>query len=498
MKDKITRKGARRPGKFSKGAAGDDITNLTKTIQGRPASSHGNNLKLDGRSNAANQVLTDYYRCQANLPQFLPARRSSERPGYFRFGEDTLCYGRIQNGATPAPVGPLHDALQDVKTEATGIRLPFDPGEIVENLRRERYAAHFREEGRGFNDILRKAYYFMRPLLGVSARRRLQRIRLRGWNHISFPAWPVDTTVERIHQKLLALAMRAQGVEKTRFIWFWPEGFRSCAMLTHDVEDARGRDFCPQLMDLDESYGFSSAFQVVPENRYAAPKGFRDNIANRGFEINVHDLRHDGRLYADRAEFLRRAKRINRYAREFGAQGFRSGILYRNADWFGALEFSYDMSLPNVAHLDPQRGGCCTVMPYFIGKIVELPLTATQDYTLFHILGDYSLDLWKEQIALILANHGLIHFLVHPDYVIEQRAQNSYKALLSLLARLRTEGNIWTALPREVARWWRERSQMQLVFKGGQWRVEGSGKERARVAFAELTGDEVAYSLAGY
>ena len=32
------------------------------------------------------------------------------------------------------------------------------------------------------------------------------------------------------------------------------------------------------------------------------------------------------------------------------------------------LDFSFDMSIPNVAHLDPQRGGCCTIMPYFIGN----------------------------------------------------------------------------------------------------------------------------------
>ena len=107
---------------------------------------------------------------------------------------------------------------------------------------------------------------------------------------------------------------------------------------------------------------------MVPENRYPVSKSFLDSITSRGFEVNVHDLKHDGRLYADHEEFLRRAKRINNYAREYGAQGFRSGILYRNADWYGAFEFSYDMSLPNVAHLDPQRGGCCTVMPFFIGE----------------------------------------------------------------------------------------------------------------------------------
>jgi len=376
------------------------------------------------------------------------------------------------------------------------VELSFDPSEVISNLRCERYSAHFRQEGRIVNEVLRKAYYVVRPYLGVSARRYLQKMHLRGWNEIAFPAWPVDTTVDRIHQKLLALQLKAQGLQRIPFIWFWPDGFSSCAIMTHDVESEAGRDFCPELMDLDESYGFRSAFQVVPESRYSVSTAFLESITSRGFELNVHDLKHDGRLYADHAEFLRRAKRINNYARQFEAEGFRSGILYRNADWYEAFDFSYDMSLPNVAHLDPQRGGCCTVMPFFIGKIVELPVTCTQDYTLFQILGDYSLDLWKRQIQLVREKHGFISFIVHPDYVIEPRAQETYKALLEYLASLRANDGIWCALPRDVATWWRQRSQMELVNQDGQWLVVGSGHERARVAFATLDGESVSYSLA--
>jgi hypothetical protein len=430
--------------------------------------------------------------------RFVATGHPEMQAGYFRLGPDTICYGRLACRDTArSPLGDLHDALAYAEVKSNEIQLPFDVEEVIENLRRERYTAHFREEGQVLNKILRKTYYFIRPLLGTSVRRYLQKMYLRGWDKIPFPAWPVDTTVHRIHQKLLALSLRAQGLEKIPFIWFWPEDFSSCAIMTHDVESEPGRDFCGRLMDLDESFGIRSAFQVVPEKRYSVPKDFLDSIRTRGFEVNIHDLMHDGRLYAEHAEFLRRAARINDYAREFGAQGFRSGILYRNADWFDALEFSYDMSLPNVAHLDPQRGGCCSVMPFFIGRIIELPLTCTQDYTLLQILGDYSIDLWKKQIALIREKHGLISFIAHPDYLIEPRAQDTYKALLEHLARLRAEVGIWTPLPRDVADWWRQRSRMELVHANGEWRVEGAGSERARVAYASLAGDRVTYSLAG-
>jgi hypothetical protein len=171
--------------------------------------------------------------------------------------------------------------------------------------------------------------------------------------------------------------------------------------------------------------------------------------------------------------------------------------MYREQSWFGAFDFSYDMSVPNVAHLEPQRGGCCTVMPYFIGRLLELPLTTTQDYSLFHVLNDYSTTLWEHQIARIRSMNGLISFITHPDYLIEKRARDVYVKLLGHLSRLRANGDLWIALPADVDRWWRNRQQMTLIHRGGSWIVEGPDSDRARVAYASLKGDRVVYSLDG-
>lgn len=441
-------------------------------------------------------ILADYYRCPANFEGFAPPGELPEERGYFRFGQNTICYGRLSSGRLAKhPAEDSADAIEGIRADGSAIRLPFDAGEVIENLRRERYAAGFHGGVHTFNETVRKAYYLVRPLVPVSVRKHLQRMRLRGWNDLYFPAWPVDSTVERVHQKLLALSLTARGLKETPFVWFWPEGFPSCAIMTHDVETSSGRDFCSRLMDIDDAFGVKSSFQLVPEKRYSIPQGFPESIRDKGFEINIQDLNHDGHLFANHSEFLRRAERINGYARRYGAQGFRSAVLYRNTDWYDALEFSYDMSVPNVAHLDPQRGGCCTVMPYFIGRILELPTTTTQDYTLFHILDDYSIQLWKRQVGLIIKQHGLVSFIAHPDYLIPKRARATYVALLEYLSQLRSEGKIWMALPREVNAWWRERSQMKLVCEGGKWRVEGPGSERARIAYATLDGDRVAYTL---
>ena len=168
-------------------------------------------------------------------------------------------------------------------------------------------------------------YYAVRPALGVSVRRHFQKLYFRGWDRIPFPRWPVDTTVEDIFEQLLALSIKAKGGQRLPFIWFWPDGSPSCTMMTHDVETWAGLRFCSQLMDLDDSFGLKSSFQIIPEERYAASPSALENIQARGFEVNVHDSNHDGCLTNNRDEFLRRVQRINGYGRQFGAQGFRSG-----------------------------------------------------------------------------------------------------------------------------------------------------------------------------
>ena len=445
-----------------------------------------------------NKAVSDYFRCPEEFTRFGKSAAVSAKNGFFTFGENTICYGRSCADKVCAQVdGALPNLIKNVERCQSEVCLPFDLNEIVDNLRNERYPLNSNGLAGKITEraLSRKVYYLLRPLLLVGIRKHLQKVRLRGWEKIKFPHWPVDFTVENLMQSVLALTLKANKLKSVPFIWFWPDGAQSCAILTHDVEATAGRDFCGQLMDLDDSFGFKSAFQLVPEERYSTTDEFRDKFRARGFEINVHDLNHDGSLFSERDEFLRRAARINEYSKEFNSQGFRAGAMYRNEAWFDAFTFSYDMSVPNVAHMEPQRGGCCTVMPYFIGDIVELPLTAIQDYSLFHILGDYSITLWKRQLQLISERNGLISFIVHPDYLIEKRARDVYVELLAYLSQLRSEMKLWTPLPRQVDQWWRNRNNMTLVSQGGSWHIEGPDSHRATIAYAKLQGDDVVYTF---
>ena len=442
-------------------------------------------------------ALTEHYRCPDNFADFALTPSLSEDTGYFRFGQDTICYGQTASGFRASqPDAVLYDVLNDVTTRGTSLVLPFEPADVIDNLRLERYASGFRPSALSpWKQSLRSAYYFLRPWMRVNVRKHVQKARLNGWRNQPFPHWPVDTTVEDLSEQLLLRAMKAQGVDRVPFVWFWPNAARICIVMTHDVEAERGQSFCGELMDINDSFGVKASFQLVPEGRYQISAALVGEIRDRGFEVNIQDLNHDGHLFREREEFLRRAQKINQYGESYGARGFRAAVLYRNQDWYSALNFSYDMSVPNVAHLDPQRGGCCTVTPYFVGDILEIPLTTTQDYMLFHLLGDYSLDLWKAQTELIVKKNGLATFLIHPDYVIQKRERDVYLGLLGYLRNLGSKEKLWFALPGEVDAWWRARSKMRVVNLDGQWQVEGPGAERAVLAFAKVAGDHLKYEV---
>jgi hypothetical protein len=443
-----------------------------------------------------NEYVVQYYRCPERYAKFNLAGPLSQENGYFQFGDEGLCYGQLaRDTPSPTPNGKLCDVISHICHNNGITCLPFDVTQVVNNLRLELYSKNSPHEESFLGSILRKIYYLLRPLLPGGVRRPLQKARLSNWKTLKFPQWPVDRSVDFLFEQLLLASLRASGLERIPFIWFWPDGAPSCAVMTHDVETTVGRDFCATVMDLDDAYGIKASISIVPELRYEVTTEYVDSIWKRGFEVCVQDLNHDGHLFNDWEEYLTRVEKINAYGKQYGAAGFRSAVLYRNQMWFDQLKFSYDMSVPNVAHLEPQRGGCCTVMPYFVGDILELPVTTTQDYALFNYLNEYSIDLWRRQIDIIMEQHGLVSFIVHPDYITKAREWNVYKLLLAHLAQLRDEQNLWIPMPGEVDRWWRQRAKMTIVEDQHGVRIEGEGCERARVAYASEMNGRLVYTL---
>src|SRR5215467_58893 len=141
-----------------------------------------------------NETLVAHYRCPESLVKLSLAGELSAESGYFSF-DDGVCFGRssVDFPAKLAGTG-LPDLFPHVTSDGSTLRLPFDPSEIVDNFQRERYTANGYPDNRAMlsGEVLRKIYYWIRPLLAVSVRKHFQRLALRNWQGLPFPAWPVD------------------------------------------------------------------------------------------------------------------------------------------------------------------------------------------------------------------------------------------------------------------------------------------------------------------
>jgi hypothetical protein len=246
--------------------------------------------------------------------------------------------------------------------------------------------------------------------------------------------------------------------------------------LTH-LRDFASRPKPSPIAELEMKYGFRSSFNFIPEGPYSVPPALRSWLADRGFEVGVHDLQHDGNLYSSREEFRRKAQRINFHLKEWNAAGFRSGFMLHNLDWIGDLEIQYDSSTFDTDPFEPQPDGMNTIFPFWVprssaagsinhqpstlnhpgGGYIELPYTLPQDSTLFLLLGETTSRIWKAKLNWIAKHGGMVLLNTHPDYMrfyqhggLHEFPARLYEDFLKYL-RTRYAGEHWHALPREVA-----------------------------------------------
>src|ERR1044072_6558471 len=126
-----------------------------------------------------NQAFIRHFRCPASLVKLeLLTDQVETKEGYFKFGPDIICYGQSPL-ASDRPESQLSDALASSQADGYTSRLPFNPTEVAENLRLERYENSV--ESSRWKDAVRATYYTLRPAFPVAFRRHLQRFWLRDW-----------------------------------------------------------------------------------------------------------------------------------------------------------------------------------------------------------------------------------------------------------------------------------------------------------------------------
>jgi len=160
--------------------------------------------------------------------------------------------------------------------------------------------------------VAKRFYYSIKPLI---PRWMIQRMR-QVYNVSQTPTfplgWPIEERYVRFQWNVARFLMQRMQVNELPLISFWAEGKRFAFILTHDIETAEGQAHVRRLAELEADLGFRSSFNFIPE-RYKVDKDLMEYLRHSGFEIGVHGLKHDGKLYISKEVFEQRAKKINEY-----------------------------------------------------------------------------------------------------------------------------------------------------------------------------------------
>ncbi len=296
---------------------------------------------------------------------------------------------------------------------------------------------------------------YIKPLIPRNLQIALRRIRGKRYISHYSKTWPIDEHA----------AQKPQGWQS------WPDNKDFALVFTHDVEGDLGCSQCVKLMELEQQLGFRSAFNFVAEG-YPIPDEILDTLAGNGFEIGVHGLRHNARMYYSRRNFDKYVKKINGYMKRWKASGFRSPSMYHNLQWMHAINLEYDASTFDTDPFEPQPDGMRTIFPFWVhhrdctSGYVELPYTLSQDHLLFVILEEKSIDIWKRKLDWIAEHGGMALLNTHPDYMGwdadnlgRERYPSVYYRQFLEYVRDKYKGRYWHALPRDVAAFWKTQLQ---------------------------------------
>ncbi len=261
------------------------------------------------------------------------------------------------------------------------------------------------------------------------------------------------------------------------------------------------------IMDSLQKYNAVPTFFIpaIVLRRHAA---LIAEIAQQGTEIGIHGYVHNDYRYLDELEQYSQTKQaISVFERtHISYHGVRNPYLgWTNASLrvFTTLGFAYESNeaiIHDVIDLDDlsplQRGGYkkslalfqaipCHVYnlrPHFEGTLLRIPTSIPDDEMLFDRLRFTDPKevggIWNGIMQRIYDLGGLYTLNLHPE-----RAVLCKPALETLLSCASTQQlPVWITSLKDVAMWWKERSQFRLSITPqapGRWRVEAICTPRA-------------------
>lgn len=295
-------------------------------------------------------------------------------------------------------------------------------------------------------------YYQLKPLIPRRCQIALRRTVAKRKRKASHGVWPINPRAAKVPEGWTG----------------WPEKKRFALVLQHDVDTVKGHNRCMRLADIEEQLNFRSSFNFVPED-YPTSHILRKKLIEAGFEVGVHGLKHDGKLFKHPDGFFEKIPQINYYLKEWDSVGFTSPSMLGHLEWIGELNIEHGCSTYDTDPFEPGSNTSGTIFPYFASNnqgtrsYVELPYTLPQDHCLFIILKEKNIKVWRDKLDWIAENGGMAELNSHPDYMNfdpvpcsnEEYPASLYSEFLEYI-RTRYADQYWHALPWQVARFWRE------------------------------------------
>ena len=133
------------------------------------------------------------------------------------------------------------------------------------------------------------------------------------------------------------------------------------------------------------------------------------------------------------------------------------------------MKLEYDLSTYDPAPYEAKPVNRKTIFPFIVSSntdgraIVELPYTLPQDFTLFVLMREKNIALWKRKLDWVAEHGGMALINTHTDYMSfdgtklgpEEYPVQFYEEILNYI-KSKYDGQYWHVLPRDMARFCRE------------------------------------------
>lgn len=270
----------------------------------------------------------------------------------------------------------------------------------------------------------------------------------------NFPDWPIDKSIEVLNY--LKTPIGPAGEEP-----IWPQGKKFAFVASHDLESKKGFEDLDRLLEIDKSFGFKACWNVVANLIGSSPEPI-EKLRSAGCEIGCHGYNHDNKLAFLPEEKMRlRLENCARYISRYRIKGFRSPSLLRSPELMQQLAhiFEFDSSWPDTDSFSEsgQPNGCCSIRPFFINGLLELPITMPMDVSMLFMgySEDEMLKTWLKKLSWIKQRQGmaLINVHCHRAFSLNTKVYDAYAKLLKTISEDR---DCWRATPEDIATHWRK------------------------------------------